>query len=91
MIETPTKPQFQPFPTTCKRVWVPSLNRLAVRGRPDLDPRKKSRHFKCSAKIRIIKSNFQVRRKEKETAEKIAARAYAQNYLMGKFEKFCDY
>ena len=43
MIETPTKPQFQPFPTTRKRFWVPSLNRLAVRGRPDLDPRKKSR------------------------------------------------
>ena len=28
--------------------------------------------------------SFQVRKKEKETAEKIAARAYAQDYLMGK-------
>ena len=32
---------FEPFPTTCKTVWVSSLNRLAVRGRPDLDHRKK--------------------------------------------------
>ena len=50
----------------------------------------KNVHFRCTAKIFIFKFNFQVRRKEKETAEKIAARAYAQNYLMGKFEKFCD-
>ena len=41
MIETYPKPQFGPLPTTCKKVWVSSLNRLAVRGRPDLDPRKK--------------------------------------------------
>ena len=40
VIETPTKPQFQPFPSTCKRVWVSSLNCLAVRGRPDSDYRK---------------------------------------------------
>ena len=39
---------------------------------------------------KLLKLNVQVRRKEKETAEKIAARAYAQNYLMGKFEKFRD-
>ena len=45
MIETYPKPQFGPLPTTCKKVWVSSLNRLAVRGRPDLDPRKKSRHY----------------------------------------------
>ena len=37
---------------------------------------------------RRITQQREVRRKEKQTAEKIAARAYAQNYLMGAFFAF---
>ena len=40
MIETYPKPQFEPLTTTCNWVWDSCLNRLAVRGRPDLDCRK---------------------------------------------------
>ena len=89
VIETPIKPQFQPFPTTCKRVWVASLNRLAVRGRPDLDPRKKSRLRKFSAAVLLInfgKNDYFLNCLVGKTS-KIYVNLYFSSVLQGKRRK----
>ena len=41
VIETPTKPQFQPFFMPSKKVWTSNLSGAAVMERPDLSPPKK--------------------------------------------------
>ena len=45
VIETPTKPQFQPSSLPWKNVWVNILSGAAVMERPDLPQRKKTRQW----------------------------------------------
>ena len=44
VMETPTKPQYQPSSMPWKNVWVDILSDAAVIERPDLSPWKKTRH-----------------------------------------------